>query len=683
VVYLARNKQMDRLEVLKVVNRALLDRPGTVERFLREIRSAAALEHKNVVRAYACLQVGKLLALVMEYVEGEDLAHLVDRRGPLSISSACSSVIQAACGLQEAHNKGMVHRDIKPQNLLLSRKLKEVMILDFGLAKVASEKAVEQGLTAAGKMLGTPGYVAPEQILDAAKADIRADIYSLGCTLYYLVRGHPPFDAPSLFVLLQAHQFLDARPLNEERPDVPPELAAVVAKMMAKEPAKRYQQPIEVAQALAPFIKPGGKKSAAGPSPSLSQRVAAEEAASAKDSPVAKDPKVRRASTPGATVGGKDERSAPSAPEKHSRADGDTLRGSRSTSSESRGGVGASKRRSAAVEQAARKRWLFIGAGVAAGVLLIGLAVLCTVVVFQGVVPLMPSGKVAAYEHGGKWRIEGDDLIQQDAEVNDVRLLFGDPSWTDYDVTVDVQRISGDGLCWVGFRLTDWLNGFAFGTAEKSRGIITKVDSVARSLDRGAWASDGEWHTMGVQVRGGRIQCSMDGEKNVFKIDDDHHPKGYVALATQKLAARFRNLKVTDPGGGLLLDGVRNLDIASGKGSPVNQKVGVGTIWKGKLKRFRNGKEFSAYDGTIKILKRDGTGFEGEFWCNSWSMKIAGNIDPIGNITWRATDFLVRGGLSDENLSVLVGGVVKGNLIRAYVQFSDGSITEVTVTRDG
>ena len=151
VVYLARNKQMDRLEVLKVVNRALLERPGTADRFLREIRSAAALEHKNVVRAYACLQAGKLLALVMEYVEGEDLAHLVERRGPLSVASACASVIQAARGLQEAHDKGMVHRDIKPQNLLLSRKLKEVMILDFGLAKVASEKGVEQGLTAAGE----------------------------------------------------------------------------------------------------------------------------------------------------------------------------------------------------------------------------------------------------------------------------------------------------------------------------------------------------------------------------------------------------------------------------------------------------------------------------------------------------------------------------------------------------
>ena len=261
VVYLARNKQMGRLEVLKVVNRALLDRPGTAERFLREIRSAAALEHRNVVRAYACLNVGKLLALVMEYVEGEDLAHLVERRGPLSVSSACASIIQAARGLQEAHEKGMVHRDIKPQNLLLSRRLKEVMILDFGLAKVASEKGVEQGLTAAGKMLGTPGYVAPEQILDAAKADIRADVYSLGCTLYYLISGHPPFEAPSLFILLHAHQYITVRPLNEERPEVPPELAAVVGKMMAKDPAKRYQRPADVAAALAPFVK--GAKPAA------------------------------------------------------------------------------------------------------------------------------------------------------------------------------------------------------------------------------------------------------------------------------------------------------------------------------------------------------------------------------------------------------------------------------------
>ena len=153
----------------------------------------------------------------------------------------------------------MVHRDIKPSNLMLARDGNKpvVKVLDFGLAKVTSERAVDGGLTSEGQMLGTPHYVAPEQTVNAQKADIRADIYSLGCTLYCLLTGHPPFDAPSLYELLQAHHSMDAKPLNFIRPDVPVELAAVVAKMLAKEPERRFQTPAEVAKALTPFFKNG------------------------------------------------------------------------------------------------------------------------------------------------------------------------------------------------------------------------------------------------------------------------------------------------------------------------------------------------------------------------------------------------------------------------------------------
>jgi serine/threonine protein kinase len=262
VVYLARNKLMDRLEVLKVVNKTLLDRPGMLERFLREIRSAAKLNHPNIVTAYNAMQLGELLVFAMEYVPGEDLAHVVKSYGgPLPVLNACYYVQQVLLGLQHAYEKGMVHRDIKPQNLILAKQGKKqvVKILDFGLAKARSEKGADHDLTGAGKMLGTPDYIAPEQSLDAASADIRADIYSLGCTFYYLLAGHAPFKGRSLFEILQAHQSQVARPLHQERADVPAELAAVVAKMLAKEPARRYQTPIEVAQALLPFIKGGDK----------------------------------------------------------------------------------------------------------------------------------------------------------------------------------------------------------------------------------------------------------------------------------------------------------------------------------------------------------------------------------------------------------------------------------------
>ncbi len=273
VVYLAKNKLMDRLEVLKVVNKALLDRPGSVERFLREIRSAAKLNHPNVVAAYSALQLGELLVFAMEYVDGEDLAALVKARGPLPVTHACHYVQQAAIGLQHAFEKGMVHRDIKPQNLILAREDKKhiVKVLDFGLAKATREKADDTGLTGEGQMLGTPDYIAPEQTVDAAGADNRADIYSLGCTLYFLLTGAPPFRGKSLGAVILAHQSTEAPPLNLVRPEVPEELAAVVRKMMAKVPAQRYQTPAEVVQALAV----AGKSAVKGAPPKSSPYVPA------------------------------------------------------------------------------------------------------------------------------------------------------------------------------------------------------------------------------------------------------------------------------------------------------------------------------------------------------------------------------------------------------------------------
>ena len=259
VVYLARNTIMDRDEVLKVAHRALLEKPGASDRFLQEIRSAAQLMHVNVVRAYSVLRLGDLLVFAMEYVPGDDLSRIVRKQGALPVAHASFYAAQVALGLQHAHEKGMVHRDIKPSNLILSKDGKKpvVKILDFGLAKMTSEVGFGRDLTGSNKMLGTPDYIAPEQILDAAKADIRADIYSLGCTLYYLLAGSPPFAGGSLYEVLHAHSTASAKPLNLVRPEVPAELAAVVAKMIAKKPGKRYQTPGELAKELQPFTKPG------------------------------------------------------------------------------------------------------------------------------------------------------------------------------------------------------------------------------------------------------------------------------------------------------------------------------------------------------------------------------------------------------------------------------------------
>jgi formylglycine-generating enzyme required for sulfatase activity/serine/threonine protein kinase len=257
VVYLVKNRLMGRLEVLKVIGRHLVERPGVVDRFLREIRSAAKLQHPNIVTAYTAMRLGESLALSMEYVDGLDLARTVKAKGPLPVVNACYFINQAALGLQHAHERGMVHRDIKPANLILARDGKKaiVKVLDFGLAKVTIEGQVDAGLTREGQMLGTPDYIAPEQIRNAQSADIRADIYSLGCTFYYLLTGGPPFRGDHLWDVYQAHFSMDAQPLNLARPEVPVELAAVVAKMMAKEPGRRFQTPGEVARALTPFFK--------------------------------------------------------------------------------------------------------------------------------------------------------------------------------------------------------------------------------------------------------------------------------------------------------------------------------------------------------------------------------------------------------------------------------------------
>ncbi len=270
-VFHVHNRIMGRDEVLKIVGPAIVERPGVRDRFLREIRAVARLRHPNIVTGYTTFRAGLSLVFAMEYVDGLDLARMVKAKGPMPVGHACYFVHQAALGLQHAHQAGMVHRDIKPSNLMLTHAegRAAIKVLDFGLAKAGSEQAVlgleapdasldlkaGGGLTLAGQMLGTPDFIAPEQIVDARDADIRADIYSLGCTLYYLLSGRPPFQAKKLADVLAAHRSTDAMPLNLARPDVPVELAAVVSKMMAKKPDRRFQTPGEVAKALVPFFR--------------------------------------------------------------------------------------------------------------------------------------------------------------------------------------------------------------------------------------------------------------------------------------------------------------------------------------------------------------------------------------------------------------------------------------------
>ena len=219
LVYLAHNRIMGRNEVLKLIGPEIIERDGVRDRFHREIRAVAQLRHANIVTAYSAFRVGESLVFAMEYVEGLDLSRLVKAKGPLPVAHACSYAHQTALGLQHAHEAGLVHRDIKPGNLMLSREGQRAIIkvLDFGLAKAGREQGMielrlpgtDRGSNASpertrtGQMLGTPDFIAPEQIVNAQGADIRADIYSLGCTLYYLLAGRTPFQGATLYDILK------------------------------------------------------------------------------------------------------------------------------------------------------------------------------------------------------------------------------------------------------------------------------------------------------------------------------------------------------------------------------------------------------------------------------------------------------------------------------------------------
>lgn len=253
-VYKARHRLMDRVVALKIVNPILVSKPGAVERFTREVKAAAQLAHPNIVVAYDAEKVGDMHLLVMEFVEGQTLSQVLALEPQLPVARACEYLRQTALGLQHALDRGMVHRDIKPQNLMLTPK-GEVKILDFGLARFVSEEAHAEGVTESGTIMGSPDYMAPEQGQDAHLADARADIYSMGCTLYHLLAGQVPFPATSLLAKLAAHRDKQPAPLHQVRADVPKELAKIVTKMMAKDPARRFQRPAEVAEALLPCTR--------------------------------------------------------------------------------------------------------------------------------------------------------------------------------------------------------------------------------------------------------------------------------------------------------------------------------------------------------------------------------------------------------------------------------------------
>jgi serine/threonine protein kinase len=263
-VYKARHTKLKRVVALKVMSKRRLGDDRAIIRFEREMEAVGQLDHPNIVRALDAREVDKVHFLVMELVEGMDLSELVARLGPLPIPDACELVRQAGCGLQYAHEHGMIHRDIKPSNLMLTESPASshaqrgdqgghVKILDLGLARLHGPQSEAAGeITDSGQMMGTLNYMAPEQGTDSHQVDERADIYSLGATLYKLLTGHSPFSGKEYNTPVKKMMALATEPIpaiRERHAGVPDELTAVLDRMLARNPDDRFPTPADAGAA--------------------------------------------------------------------------------------------------------------------------------------------------------------------------------------------------------------------------------------------------------------------------------------------------------------------------------------------------------------------------------------------------------------------------------------------------
>ncbi|VTR90964.1 serine threonine protein kinase : Putative serine/threonine protein kinase OS=Gemmata sp. Wa1-1 PE=3 SV=1: Pkinase [Gemmata massiliana] len=241
----ARDLELGRIVALKILPPEAARDPESVTRFKQEARSAAKLDHENVARVYFCGEDQGLNFIAFEFVEGDNLRVIIDRRGQLPPGECVRYMMQVAAGLNHAGERGVVHRDIKPSNILITPDGR-AKIVDMGLARYLGSELVNGTVTQSGVTLGTFDYISPEQALDPRRADVRSDIYSLGCTFYHALTGRPPVPEGTAARKLRAHQeddFLDPRELN---PAISDELAAVLARMMMKSPGARYQTPNEL-----------------------------------------------------------------------------------------------------------------------------------------------------------------------------------------------------------------------------------------------------------------------------------------------------------------------------------------------------------------------------------------------------------------------------------------------------
>ncbi|MEO5587947.1 MAG: serine/threonine-protein kinase, partial [Gemmatimonadaceae bacterium] len=247
-VYLARDVRLDRLVAIKFLPPDMAARDDLRARFLQETRTAASFSHPNIVPVHAIEERGRVLCFVMGYVDGETLTTRVTRTGPLPPAEVARLLQECAWALSYAHGRGVVHRDVKPDNILIDRGSNRAMVTDFGIARSQTANA---GLTMVGELIGTPQYMSPEQATGEG-VDGRSDLYSLGVVAFFALTGRLPFESSTAHGYLTAHIAKPAPSMSVVRPDAPPALAAAVDRLLAKDPAERFQTGEELADAIDP-----------------------------------------------------------------------------------------------------------------------------------------------------------------------------------------------------------------------------------------------------------------------------------------------------------------------------------------------------------------------------------------------------------------------------------------------
>ncbi len=248
-VYLAEHTLMRRQRAIKVLPKSRVGDSSYLQRFHREAQATAALEHENVVRAYDVDNQGDTHYLVMEFVKGQDLQNIVNEQGGLDYKLAAEYITQSARGLAYSHKEGLIHRDVKPANLLVDEE-GVVKILDLGLALFSEDESSSLTIQHNENVLGTADYLAPEQAINSHEVDRRADIYGLGCTFYFMLTGHAPFNEGTLAQRIARHQTQMPPDIRLDRPDCPRDLAEICVKMIQKKADDRYQSCDEIVVAL-------------------------------------------------------------------------------------------------------------------------------------------------------------------------------------------------------------------------------------------------------------------------------------------------------------------------------------------------------------------------------------------------------------------------------------------------